>query len=64
MRISLRPVPEYMGLTVKEAFKIACVSRDSEIFVYMSESNLITAQQDATYSVYYISVGSSTCFEC
>ena len=28
------------------------------------ESNLITVQQDATYSVYYISVGSSTCFEC
>ena len=26
------------------------------------ESNLITVQQDATYSVYYISVGSSTCF--
>ena len=28
------------------------------------ESNLITVQQDATYSVYYISVGSSTCFAC
>jgi len=26
------------------------------------ESNLITVQQDATYSVYYISEGSSTCF--
>ena len=26
------------------------------------ESNLITVEQDATYSVYYISVGSSTCF--
>jgi len=26
--------------------------------------NLITLQQDATYSVYYISVGSSTCFRC
>jgi len=26
------------------------------------ESNLIIFQQDATYSVYYISVGSSTCF--
>ena len=25
---------------------------------------LITVQQDATYSVYYISVGSSTCFGC
>jgi len=27
-------------------------------------SNLITVQQDATYSVYYISVGSSTFFGC
>ena len=25
---------------------------------------LITVQQDATFSVYYISVGSSTCFGC
>jgi len=28
------------------------------------ESNLITAQQYATYSVYYISVGSCTRFGC
>ena len=28
------------------------------------ELNSITVQQDATYSVYYISVGSSTCFGC
>jgi len=27
-------------------------------------SSLITVQQDATYSVRYISVGSSTCFGC
>jgi len=27
-------------------------------------SNLITVHQDVTYSVYYISVGSSTCFGC
>jgi len=26
--------------------------------------NLITVKQDATYSVYYIYVGSSTCFGC
>jgi len=26
------------------------------------EINLIIVQQDATYSVYYITVGSSTCF--
>jgi len=30
----------------------------------VSVSNLITVQQDATYSVYYISVGSSTRFGC
>ena len=37
------------------------------IFIHGSvhrESNLITVQQDATYSVYYNSVGSSTCFGC
>ena len=28
------------------------------------KSNLIIVQQDATYSVYYISVGSPTCFGC
>ena len=28
----------------------------------LRESNLITVQQDATYSVYYVSVGSCTCF--
>ena len=28
------------------------------------ELNLIIVHQDATYSVYYISVGSSTCFGC
>ena len=30
----------------------------------LRESNLITVQQDDTYSVYYISVSSSTCFGC
>jgi len=28
------------------------------------ESNLMTVQQDSAYSVYYFSVGSSTCFGC
>ena len=28
------------------------------------ESKLIIVQLDATHSVYYISVGSSTCFAC
>jgi hypothetical protein len=27
-------------------------------------ANLIIVQQDTTYSVYYVSVGSSTCFKC
>ena len=34
------------------------------LILKISESNLITVQQDATYSVYYISVGSCTCFGC
>ena len=41
------------------------------IYIYMyvygsvhRESNLITVKQDAAYSVYYISAGSSTCFGC
>ena len=40
---------------------------DEEFFIDGSvhrESNLLTVQQDATHSVYYISVGSSTCFGC
>jgi len=39
----------------------------TEFYIHGSmqhESNLTTVQQDATYSVYYISVGSSTCFGC
>ena len=42
-------------------------NKDGYFYIHGSvrrESNLITAQQDATYSVYYISVGSSTCFGC
>jgi len=38
----------------------------NEFYIHGSvhrESNL-NVQQDATYSVYYISVGSSTCFGC
>ena len=34
------------------------------IYLDMLQLNLINIQQDATYSVYYISVGSSTCFGC
>ena len=36
----------------------------SELKLRIKVSNLITVQQDVTYSVYYISVGSSTCFGC
>ena len=39
----------------------------SEFYTHESthrESNLITVQKDAAYSVYYITVGSSTCFRC
>ena len=42
-------------------------SKNTEFYIHGSvhrESNLITVQQDATYSVYYISAGSSTCFGC
>jgi len=33
-------------------------------FVDIRSINSINVQQDATYSVYYISIGSSTCFGC
>ena len=36
----------------------------TEFYIHGSvhrESNLITVQQDATYSVHYISIGCSTC---
>ena len=41
--------------------------RPGEFYIHGSVhrgSNLITVQQDGTFSVYYISVGSSTCFGC
>ena len=31
---------------------------------FQEDFNLIIVQQNATYSFYYISVGSSTCFGC
>jgi len=45
------------------------IVEDVDFFVYIlgsvhCESNLITVQEDANYSVYYISVSSSTCFGC
>ena len=41
--------------------------RGTPLYIHGSvhrQSNLITVQQGATYSLYYISVGSSTCFGC
>jgi len=48
------------------AFGIQAISKE-QFYIRRSvhrESNLIIFLQDATYSVYYISVGSSTCFGC
>ena len=41
---------------------VATSGRMSQVLWY--KFNSITVQQDATYSVYYISVGSSSCFGC
>jgi len=35
-----------------------------EQVIFIISFNVIIFQQDATYSVYYITVGSSTCFVC
>jgi len=51
-----RIVPTVVTTRGTTLSKTSCVTRG--IF------NLITVQQDASYSVYYISVGSSTCFVC
>jgi hypothetical protein len=50
-------------------WKVYCSSRDIQMkcmpcFEEDRVQFLITVQQDSTYSVYYISVGSSTCFGC
>ena len=48
-----------------EKSQILILSALVGIYIYLIyKFNLITVQQDATYSVYYISVGSSTCFGC
>ena len=48
-----------------------CNTQNFFVIIYLENQvlcpvffNFITVQQDATYSVYYISVGSSTCFGC
>ena len=48
-------------------FWLKCVNNIIQFYIHGSvdrESNFITVQQVAAYSVYYISVGSSTCFGC
>jgi len=43
----------------KSQIGVSCTRQDN-----MELCNLISVQQNATYSVYYISVGNSTCFGC
>ena len=47
--------------------KLSGYIRYGEFYIHgfvHGESNLIIVQQDATYSVHYVSVGRSTCFGC
>ena len=69
----LRCLPHPLQLTLLPTIKFlkACVWNYVYIYIYTHThgsvhrvSNLITVQQDANYTVYYISVGSSTCFGC
>ena len=55
--------------TIINTIKVLLCLTDTSLYIYIHgsvhrESNLITVQHDATYSVYYISVGSCTCFGC
>jgi len=66
-RLSALPHTCHMSLHFIHLHFIARIMSPEEFYIHGSvhrESNLITVQQDATYSVYYISVGSSTCFGC
>jgi len=61
--------PHWTAVPSKARIGLQCHRRKrrKEFYIHGSmrrESNLIIVQQDATYSVYYISVGSSTCFGC
>ena len=45
--------------------QIVCIHQPNYVVLCENlKSNLMTVQQDVTYSVYCISVGSSTCFGC
>jgi hypothetical protein len=66
----LRPFGKYVESGIGRDVTYAFHSQLIKAFLFYihgsvhRESNLITVQQDATYSVYYISVGSSACFGC
>jgi hypothetical protein len=56
-----------MSPCISQARNVSYATLFIEFYIHGSmhrESNSVTVQQDATYSVYYISVGSSTCFKC
>ena len=53
----------FLHLSFKQLFNNKSLDLPTR-FTDITISNLITVQQDATYSVHYISVGSSTCFGC
>ena len=59
------PIPE--SCEYLSANTNMCIKSDRKFYIHgfvHRESNLITVQQDVTYSVYYISVGSSAYFGC
>ena len=57
-----------VGVSFDLSLKCYKINHFTSDFIYMGsmhrESNFIIVQQDATYSVYYFSVGSYTYFEC
>ena len=55
---------KHIMLQICMVFRVWNVMQVATVFFHKYVYNLITVQQDATYSVYYISVGSSTCFGC
>jgi len=66
-RLSTPYLSYYTDYTIPGPIKIVLLLKEKFFYLHGSvhrESNLIIDQQDVTYSVYYISVGSSTCFGC
>jgi len=59
--------PKHVANCVLMTIYVLCLAESIKFYIHGSvhrESNLITVQQDATYSVCYTSLGSSTCFAC